>query len=205
MAARARASGVPCPPLTTHPRRGAQPVSTPSAGRWAPRLRGTSSYPSRRGWRTVCSLRCLPAASRSLTAVRAHARASTLPQLHSANTVAWGWLTWDRGGLNVIRHGSQPAWHNRASLLAVVGGGIPHRRPQGGKSYHLIVKKPPLVRTLAPPGYRCVLRTPRDLRCSTATSYALRCGASSTLCRKTRREKSISTTPWRPQRELAGC
>src|SRR5713101_6848732 len=88
----------------------------------------------------------MPLASSRLTAVRAHERASTIPKLHIANTVAWGLLKWDRWCMIVVSHWSKPAWQNMASLLAVVGSGIPHSMPQGGKSYHLIFKKPPLVR-----------------------------------------------------------
>src|SRR5881296_969388 len=78
------------------------------------------------------------ARSCALTAVRAHERASTMPKLHRANTVAWGLLRWDRCCMIVVSHWSKPAWQNMASLLSVVGSGIPHSMPQGGKSYHLI-------------------------------------------------------------------
>src|SRR5207249_1395923 len=64
------------------------------------------------------------------------------------NTVAWGLLKCDRCCMIVVSHWSKPAWQNMASLLAVVGSGIPHSMPQGGKPYHLIFKKPPLVRAL---------------------------------------------------------
>ena len=74
----------------------AQQVAKRRAWRLGPRWRLTSSYPSRSCWRTVSSLRCLPVASRRLTAVRAHERARTIPKLHSAHTVAWGLLKWDR-------------------------------------------------------------------------------------------------------------
>src|SRR2546428_11540275 len=63
-----------------------------------------------------------------------------------ANTVAWGLLKGDRWCMIVVCHWLKPAWQNMASLLSVVGSGIPHSMPQGGKSYHLIFKKPPLVR-----------------------------------------------------------
>src|SRR6266446_757147 len=69
-----------------------------------------------------------------------------MPKLHRTNTVAWGLLKWERCCMIVVSHWSKPAWQNMASLLAVVGSGIPHSMPQGGKSYHLISKKPPLVR-----------------------------------------------------------
>src|SRR5256712_13869330 len=68
-----------------------------------------------------------------------------------ANTVAWGLLKGDRWCMIVVCHWLKPAWQNMASLLAVVGSGIPHSMPQGGKSYHLIFKKPPLV-SPCPPG-----------------------------------------------------
>src|SRR5437870_13717110 len=64
-----------------------------------------------------------------------------------ANTVAWGLLKGDRWCMIVVCHWLKPAWQNMASLLSVVGSGIPHSMPQGGKSYHLIFKKPPLVRS----------------------------------------------------------
>src|SRR2546428_12205149 len=63
-----------------------------------------------------------------------------------ANTVAWGLLKGDRWCMIVVCHWLKPAWQNMASLLSVVGSGIPQSMPQGGKSYHLIFKKPPLVR-----------------------------------------------------------
>jgi hypothetical protein len=44
------------------------------------------------------------------------------------------------------------------ALLAVVSNGIPHSMPQGGKSYHRIFKKPPLVR-----GRTRVLDTHREV------------------------------------------
>src|SRR5437870_5758469 len=87
----------------------------------------------------------MPSASRLLTAVRAHERASTIPKLHRANTVAWGLLRWDRCCMIVVSHWSKPAWQSMASLLVVVGPYTPHSMPQGGKSSHLIFKKPPLV------------------------------------------------------------
>src|SRR5882672_4757864 len=45
----------------------------------------------------------------------------------------------------VVSHWSKPAWQNMASLLVVVGHCTPHSMPYGGKSSHLIFKKPPLV------------------------------------------------------------
>src|SRR6266545_6191155 len=92
----------------------------------------------------------MPSASRLLTALRAHERASTIPKLHKANTVAWGLLRSGRCCMIVVSHWSKPAWQNMASLLSVVGQDTPHSMPQGGKSYHLIFKKPPLVRGGAP-------------------------------------------------------
>src|SRR2546425_7918315 len=68
-----------------------------------------------------------------------------------AHTVAWGWLRSGSCCLLVVRHGSQPAWQTMASLLAVVGPYTPHSLPQGGQSYQLIVKKPPLVSPRTPP------------------------------------------------------
>ncbi len=59
-------------------------------------------------------MRRIPAASRALTAVRAHERARTIPKLHNANTVAWGLLKWDRWCMMVVRHWSKPAWQNMA-------------------------------------------------------------------------------------------
>src|SRR5207249_3372019 len=76
-----------------------------------------------------------------------------------ANTVAWGLLKGDRWCMIVVCHWLKPAWQNMASLLSVVGSGIPHSMPQGGKSYHLIFKKPPLV-SPAPPPARRLRRTP---------------------------------------------
>src|SRR5438132_4907868 len=148
VASMASASCVPCHQLTTQPNKGAKHVSTRKAWRVVPRLRGTSSYHSRSCWRTVCSLRRMPVANRWLTALKAHERASTIPKLHRAKTVAWGLLKWDRCCMIVVSHWSKPAWQNMASLLTVVGHCIPHSMPYGGKSYHLIFKKPPLVSTL---------------------------------------------------------
>src|SRR5712691_10486047 len=89
----------------------------------------------------------MPVANRWLTALRAHERASTIPKLHRANTVAWGLLKEDRCCMIVVSHWSKPAWQNMASLLAVVVGyRTPHSMPYGGKFHHLIFKKPPLVR-----------------------------------------------------------
>src|SRR6266481_3036067 len=68
-----------------------------------------------------------------------------MPKLHRAKTVAWGLLRSGRCGMIVVSHWSKPAWQNMASLLAVVGQDTPHSMPQGGKSYHLIFKEPPLV------------------------------------------------------------
>src|SRR5712692_2175127 len=64
----------------------------------------------------------------------------------------------------VVSHWSKPAWQNMASLLSVVGCRISHSMPQGGKSYHLIVKKPPLVR------YCWRSRIPRILTLGSATT-----------------------------------
>src|SRR5713101_3262411 len=100
----------------------------------------------------------MPLASIWLTAVRAHERASTIPKLHRAKTVAWGLLTWDRCCMIVVSHWSKPAWQNMASLLTVVGHCIPHSMPDGGKSYHLIFKKPPLVRA-GPAGQKVLPHT----------------------------------------------
>src|SRR5436309_3761267 len=86
----------------------------------------------------------MPAASRLLTALRAPERASTIPKLHSANTVAWGLLKGDRWCMIVVSHWSKPAWQNMASLLTVVGSCTPHSMPLGGKPCHFF-KKPPLV------------------------------------------------------------
>lgn len=102
------------------------------AQRLAPRVRLASSHPARRCWRPVCSWRSV--ASRLLTAGRAHERASTMPKLHRANTVAWGLLQCDRCCMIVVSHWLQPAWKNMASLLRVVGPCIPHTMPSGGKS-----------------------------------------------------------------------
>src|SRR5438128_11206210 len=94
----------------------------------------------------------MPSASRLLTALKAHERASTIPKLHRANTVACGLLKEDRCCMIVVSHWSKPAWQNMASLLAVVVGyRTPHSMPYGGKFHHLIFKKPPLVRTPPPP------------------------------------------------------
>src|SRR5215475_2760677 len=87
----------------------------------------------------------MPSASRLLTALRAHERASTIPKLHKANTVAWGLLRWGRCCMIVVSHWAKPAWQNMASFLVVVGPYTPHSMPQGGKSDYLIFKKPPLV------------------------------------------------------------
>src|SRR2546425_2621101 len=100
----------------------------------------------------------MPSASRLLTALKAHERASTIPKLHRANTVACGLLKEDRCCMIVVSHWSKPAWQNMASLLAVVVGyRTPHSMPYGGKFHHLIFKKPPPVSSLPlPPGDTCV-------------------------------------------------
>src|SRR5256714_14804650 len=64
----------------------------------------------------------MPSASRLLTAVRAHERASAIPKLHRANTVAWGLLKGDRCCMIAVSHWSKPAWQNRASLLTAYCG-----------------------------------------------------------------------------------
>ena len=92
IASMAKASWVPCHQLTTQPNQGAKHVSTRRAWRLEPRLCLTSSYHSRRCWRTVCSSRCIPAASRRLTAVSAQDLARTSPRLYSATTQCWGLL-----------------------------------------------------------------------------------------------------------------
>src|SRR2546426_8538004 len=87
----------------------------------------------------------MPLASIWLTAVSAHERASTIPKLHRANTMAWGLLKWGRCVVRVRSHWSKPAWQNIASLLAVVGHGTSHSMPLGGKLCH-VSQKPPLMR-----------------------------------------------------------
>ena len=102
------------------------------------------TYHARSGWRTVCSWRLHPLASKGLTALRVHERASTIARLHKANTVAWGLLRWGRCCMRVVSHGSKPAWQTMASLLAVVGHCIPHTMPSGGKSITYFSKNLPL-------------------------------------------------------------
>src|SRR2546425_10267519 len=67
-----------------------------------------------------------------------------MPKLHSASTVAWGLLRWDRWCMIVVRHWSNPAWQNMASLLMVVGLCTPHNMPEGGKSITYFSKNRPL-------------------------------------------------------------
>src|SRR6266436_393881 len=87
-----------------------------------------------------------------------------MPKLHRAKTVAWGLLRSGRCCMIVVSHWSKPAWQNMASLLAVVGQDTPHSMPQGGKSYHLIFKKPPLVRAGLPGGARAARAAGKDWR-----------------------------------------
>src|SRR5215831_2317045 len=96
----------------------------------------------------------MPSASRLLTTLRAHERASPIPKLHQANTVAWGLLRRNKCCMIVVSHWSKPAWQNMASLL--IGCGSLHT-PQYAlrrEVNHLLVKKPPLVRVTRPRGTR---------------------------------------------------
>src|SRR2546423_918576 len=86
----------------------------------------------------------MPLANQGLTALRAHERASTMPKLHRAKTVAWGLRNWARGCLMVVRHGSTPAWQNMPSLLLGVGLCTPHHMPSGGKAITYFSKNLPL-------------------------------------------------------------
>src|SRR5262245_24175295 len=76
----------------------------------------------------------------ALTAVSAHERASTIPRLHSAKTVAWGLLNWGKYCMIVVCHWSKLAWPGRASLRGVVVVSAPHKMPSQGSS--VIFRKP---------------------------------------------------------------
>src|SRR5215216_4202353 len=79
----------------------------------------------------------------ALTAVREHERASTMPRLHRANTVAWGLLNWGKCCMIVVCHWSTLAWQCMAFLLGTVGSRTPHNMPQGGKPCHISKKAYP--------------------------------------------------------------
>ena len=108
-----------------------------------PRLAGASSYHSRNRWRIVASCRFQTAATMALTAVREHERASTMPRLHRANTVAWGLLNWGKCCMIVVCPWSTLAWQCMAFLLGTVGSRTPHNMPQGGKPCHISTKAYP--------------------------------------------------------------
>src|SRR6266542_4225907 len=93
VASRAKANWVPSHCSTTQAKSGTKQGSTARAQRVVPRLAVASEQNSRNCWRTVGSLRFSHVAKNALTAVNAQERASTIPRLHRAKTVACGLLT----------------------------------------------------------------------------------------------------------------
>ena len=94
VASTASATWCPSPQLKPHANKGAKHVSTFTSWRFGPPLAAASEQNSRNCWRTVWGLRSSPWATTSLTALRAQERASPLPPLPNAKTVAWDLLTW---------------------------------------------------------------------------------------------------------------
>ncbi len=88
VASRASANCLPAYPSSTQRSSGAKQVRTTTSCRLVPRLSVASYRNSRSCWRTVWSLRCSHPAHSPLTAVSAQERATTIPRLHMANTVA---------------------------------------------------------------------------------------------------------------------
>lgn len=104
VASKARASGWPSPPLRPPAHSGATPLWPCRSWRGCPRLALAASPNSRTCWRTVVALRSRPPAKNRLPALRAQARARTIPTLHNANPVACGLLKWGKGGVTISVH-----------------------------------------------------------------------------------------------------
>src|SRR4030095_3350776 len=102
VASRARANWVPSHCCTTQPSSGTKQGSTASAHREGPRLAAASEHNARNCWYTAGSLRPSQVARKALTAVNAQERASTMPRLHRAKTVACGLVKWDKWAWMIV-------------------------------------------------------------------------------------------------------
>src|SRR4029450_10173842 len=80
---------------------------------------------SRNCWRTASSLRCSHVARNALTAVNAQERASTIPRLPRAKTVACGLLKWGRRVWMMVVHAVTRGWQDIGILLGVMGATQP--------------------------------------------------------------------------------
>src|SRR4029450_10329424 len=76
---------------------------------------------SRNCWRTAGSLRPSQVARKALTAVNAQERASTMPRLHRAKTVACGLLKWGKCVWIIVVHSVTRGWQDIRILLGVMG------------------------------------------------------------------------------------
>jgi hypothetical protein len=136
VASRAKASWVPCQPRSPQPSSGPQSSSTARAWRRAPRLAGASSHHSRHGCRTVLSWRRNHMARKAVTAVKAQERASTIPKLHKANTVACGLLNTGKCILIIAVHSTIRLWLDIVALLGSLGYTDTLSMARGGWSCH---------------------------------------------------------------------
>jgi len=121
VASRARANCVPSHWSTTQANSGTKQGSTASARRVVPRLAVASEQTSRNCWRTAGSLRPSHVARKALTAVNAQERASTIPRLHRAKTVACGLLKWGKWVWMIMVHAVTRGWQDIGILLGGMG------------------------------------------------------------------------------------
>src|SRR4029450_10915721 len=80
-----------------------------------------SQHSRRNCWRTAGSLRPSHVARNALTAVSAQERASTMPRLHRAKTVACGLLKWGKCVWIMVVHSVTRGWQDIRILLGVMG------------------------------------------------------------------------------------
>src|SRR5882724_4336855 len=125
VASRARANCVPSHWPTTQANSGSKQGSTTSAQRAVPRLAVASEHNARNCWRTVGSLRPSHVARNALTAVHAQERASTIPRLHSAKTVACGLVKGGKCVWIMVVHSVTRGWQDLRILLGVMGARQP--------------------------------------------------------------------------------
>jgi hypothetical protein len=104
VAARARAYGGPSHWPTTQANRGSKQGATPRAQRAVPRVAVPSEHHARHGWRPVGSWRPNHVARNALPAVNAQERASTMPSLYRAKTVACGVVKWGKCVWRMVGH-----------------------------------------------------------------------------------------------------
>src|SRR5712691_5121060 len=140
VASRAKANGVPSHWATTQASQGTKQGSTGSAQRAVPRLAVASEQNSRNCWRTVGSLRCSQVAKNALTAVNAQERASTIPRLQRAKTVACGLLKWGKCAWMVSVHSVTRGWQDIRFLLGCMEYMAIHTTPEGRRILPLCIE-----------------------------------------------------------------